>query len=230
MCGRFTMAIESDDVRTQLALGQMPLDWAPRYNIAPTQEVACVPFAEARSVHWFRWGLVPFWAQDPAIGSGMINARAESVAEKPAFRNSFKNKRCLILADGFYEWRKTGKGSIPFYFSLRGGEAFAFAGLWDDWEPKGDSSEPGLPGLTTCAIITTAANSLVADVHPRMSVILKGQSMWDWLLEPDANRRLNLLQPFDAQRMQRWEVSREVNSPARDESALIQPAGGGLFD
>jgi len=108
------MAIDSDKVRTQLALGQMPLDWKPRYNIAPSQEIACVPFAEARSVHWFRWGLVPFWAKDPSIGSGLINARAESVAEKPAFRNSFKNKRCLILADGFYEWRKAGKLSVRF--------------------------------------------------------------------------------------------------------------------
>lgn len=102
--------------------------------------------------------------------------------------------------------------------------------MWDDWEPKGVSSEPGLPGLTTCAIITTAANSLLADVHPRMPVILKGQAMWDWLLEPDVKRRLNLLQPFDAQQMQRWEVSREVNNPARDDPSLIQPAGGGLFD
>ena len=229
MCGRFTMAIDSDDVRTQLALGQMPLDWEPRYNIAPSQDIGCVPFAESRSVHWFRWGLVPFWAQDPSIGNGMINARAESVAEKPAFRNSFKNKRCLILADGFYEWRKAGKQSIPFYFSLRSGEAFAFAGLWDDWEPKGVNSEPGLPGLTTCTIITTNANPLVAEVHPRMPVILRGQAMWDWLLEPDVNRRLSLLQPFDPKLMRSWEVSRAVNSPAQDDASLIQPVVGGLF-
>lgn len=223
------MAIDSDDVRTQLALGQMPLDWESRYNIAPSQDIGCVPFAETRSVHWFRWGLVPFWAQDPSIGNGMINARAESVAEKPAYRNSFKNKRCLILADGFYEWRKAGKQSIPFYFSLRSGEAFAFAGLWDDWEPKGVSSEPGLPGLTTCTIITTNANPLVAQVHPRMPVILRGQAMWDWLVEPDASKRLSLLQPFDPKLMHSWEVSRAVNSPAQDDPSLIQPVVGGLF-
>lgn len=176
MCGRFTMAIDSDDVRTQLALGQMPLDWEPRYNIAPSQEIACVPFAEARSVHWFRWGLVPFWAQDPSIGNGMINARhRRSVAEKPAFRNSFKNKRCLILADGFYEWRKVGKLSVPFYFSLRSGEAFAFAGLWDDWEPKVSTQCQDCPGLTTCSIITTDANSLVADVHANASHSQRGR-------------------------------------------------------
>lgn len=226
MCGRFTMAIDSDDVRTQLALGQMPLDWAPRYNIAPTQEVACVPFAEARSVHWFRWGLVPFWAQDPAIGSGMINARAESVAEKPAFRNSFKSKRCLILADGFYEWRKTGKGSIPFYFSLRGGEAFAFAGLWDDWEPKGVSSEPGLPGLTTCAIITTAANETVAPVHERMPVILRKENMWDWLLESSETTLMSLLRPAPADWLRVWEVSRAVNNPREDSPECAAPLAG----
>ncbi len=229
MCGRFTMTIDSDDVRTQLALGQMPSDWEPRYNIAPSQEVACVPSAESRSVHWFRWGLVPFWAQDPSIGSRMINARAESVAEKPAFRGSFRAKRCLILADGFYEWRQKGKISIPFYFNLREGGAFAFAGLWDDWEPKGVSSQPGLPGLTTCTIITTDANSLVAEVHPRMPVILRGQAMWDWLLEPDAKKRLELLKPCDPGEMRGWEVGRAVNSPAQDNPSLIEPAQGGLF-
>ena len=113
---------------------------------------------------------------------------------------------------------------------MRSGEAFTFAGLWDDWEPKGVNSEPGLPGLTTCTIITTNANALVAEVHPRMPVILKGQAMWDWLVEPDANKRLSLLKPFDPELMRSWEVSRAVNTPTQDDASLIQPVGGGLFN
>lgn len=229
MCGRFTMSIDSEDVRTQLALGQMPLDWEARYNIAPSQPIACVPFAQTRSVLWFRWGLVPFWAQDPAIGSRLINARAESVSEKPSFRNSFRNKRCLVLADGFYEWKRTGKVSIPFYFSLRDGGAFAFAGLWDDWEPKGVNSAPGLPGLTTCTLITTNANALVGQIHPRMPVILRGQAMWDWLLEPDADKRQGLLKPLEPELMRGWEVGRAVNSPTVDDPSLAAPVSPELF-
>jgi putative SOS response-associated peptidase YedK len=192
--------------------------------------VAVITELESRRAEWMRWGLIPGWAKDPSIGSRMINARSETLLEKPSFRGPLARRRCLILADGFYEWRKGGKFTVPFYFSLRSGEAFAFAGLWDDWEPKGVNSEPGLPGLTTCTIITTNANPLVAEVHPRMPVMLTGQAMWDWLTEPDANKRLSLLQPFDPSLMRSWEVSRAVNSPAQDDPSLIQPASGGLFD
>jgi putative SOS response-associated peptidase YedK len=222
------MAIDSDDLQTAMALGQMPDDWKRRYNIAPSQPVAAVRDPEARQVEWLRWGLVPFWAKDPAIGSSLINARAESVFEKPSFKYAFRKRRCLILADGFYEWQKpgaSGKGSRPFYFSMRSGEPFAFAGLWERWQPK---DQPG-EALTTCTIITTNANPLVAEVHPRMPVILRGQAMWDWLLEPDASKRLSLLQPFDPKLMHSWEVSRAVNSPAQDDASLIQPVVGGLF-
>lgn len=228
MCGRFTLAIDSDDLRTQLALGQMPLDWEKRYNIAPSQDLATVPFADSRDVVWMRWGLVPFWAKDPAIGYKMINARAESVAEKPAYRSSFRNKRCLILADGFYEWRKLGKTSIPFYFQLDGGEPFAFAGLWDDWEIKGVSSMPGMPGLTTCTIITTSANDDVSPVHDRMPVILKKERMWDWLHEDNPLALQAMLKPLVSGSLRKHEVSRDVNSPQNQGEKLIEASDSTL--
>ncbi|MFA5611337.1 MAG: SOS response-associated peptidase [Anaerolineaceae bacterium] len=223
MCGRFTMAIDSEDLRTELALGQMPPDWEKRYNIAPSQDVATVPNPDNRDVVWMRWGLVPFWAKDPSIGNKMINARAETVAEKPSFRNSFKNKRCLILANGFYEWRKSGGQSIPFYFQLKGGEPFAFAGLWDDWENKGVSSMPGLPGLITCTLITTSANEDVRAVHPRMPVVLTKETMWDWLEEDDPKILESLLRPLPAGSLIAYQVSRDVNSPQNQGEYLVEP-------
>ena len=229
MCGRFTMSIDSEDLRTQLALGQMPLDWEKRYNIAPSQDVPTVPFPESRDVVWMKWGLVPFWAKDPSIGYKMINARAETVAEKPSYRSSFRNKRCLILADGFYEWRKDGKLSIPYYFQLEGGEPFAFAGLWDDWENKGVSSLPGVPGLTTCTLITTAANVDVQPVHPRMPVILRKEKMWDWLEESDPQFLMSLLKPLPSGSLSAHQVSRDVNTPQSQGEYLIEPVEGRLF-
>lgn len=229
MCGRFTMSIDSEDLRTQLALGQMPLDWEKRYNIAPSQDVPTVPFSGSRDVVWMKWGLVPFWAKDPSIGYKMINARAETVAEKPSYRSSFRNKRCLILADGFYEWRKDGKLSIPFYFQLEGGEPFAFAGLWDDWENKGVSSLPGLPGLTTCTLITTDANEDVRPVHPRMPVILTKDTMWDWLDENNPVALLNLLKPLPDGSLTAHQVSRDVNSSQSQGEYLTEPVAGSFF-
>jgi len=217
------MAIDSEDLRTELALGQMPPDWEKRYNIAPSQDVATVPNPDNRDVVWMRWGLVPFWAKDPSIGNKMINARAETVAEKPSFRNSFKNKRCLILANGFYEWRKSAGQSIPFYFQLKGGEPFAFAGLWDDWENKGVSSMPGLPGLTTCTLITTSANEDVRAVHPRMPVVLTKETMWDWLEEDDPKILESLLKPLPAGSLIAYQVSRDVNSPQNQGEYLVEP-------
>lgn len=228
MCGRFTMALDAEHLQLKLNLGTMPEQWERRYNIAPSQYIPTVPFADSRAVVYMRWGLVPFWAQDPSIGNRMINTRAETVAEKPSFRASFKNKPCLILADGYYEWQKTagGKSSIPYYFTLKTREPFAFAGLWDDWEPKGVSSEPGIPGLTTCTLITTEANSLVSTVHPRMPVILTKDLMWGWLEAKTEAQKLTFLKPLDPNIMQVWQVGREVNSPNNDIETLIKPVMG----
>ncbi|MEA4811238.1 MAG: SOS response-associated peptidase [Anaerolineaceae bacterium] len=223
MCGRFSLAMEMEALRMALALGLMPEAFYRRFNIAPGQMVATVPDRENRDVVMMKWGLVPFWAKDPGIGYKMINARAETLLEKPSYKTSFRHKRCLILADGFYEWAGCGsKNAQPWYFSLRGGAPFAFAGLWDDWEPKGVSSTPGLPGLTTCTIITTTANRLVSPLHPRMPVILQGEQTRTWLESGSQTELLSLLKPADPARMQAWPVGREVNSPANDDETLIR--------
>lgn len=223
MCGRFTLAITAEHAQAQLALGQMPLNWEARYNIAPSQEVATVPDPAARDVVMMRWGLVPFWAKEPSIGYKMINARAETVNEKPAYKNSFRHKRCLILADGFYEWAQgAGRAKRAYFFSLKSREAFAFAGLWDDWEPKGVSSLPGIAGLTTCAIITTTANAVVAPIHPRMPVILTGEATHAWLESGNLAELSSLLKPLDPKLLQVWEVGSAVNNPANEGEALVE--------
>lgn len=222
MCGRFSMALETDDVRTALALGQVPESWKPRYNVAPTQAVAAVSDVNTRDVVMLRWGLVPFWAKDPSIGSRMINARSETLTEKTSFKKLLSRRRCLILADGFFEWQKaslTTKGSIPFYFSLIDGEPFGFAGLWDQWA---DKANPGESALTTCTIITCAANALVADVHERMPVILSGDRMWQWLQAESEVEALSLLRPVDPTLMRAWQVSRRVNDVSNDDPAILE--------
>ncbi len=218
MCGRFTITLQADDVREALRLGEMPPDWQPRYNIAPTQPVAAVLDSSTRNVEWLRWGLIPSWAKDSAIASSLINARAETVAEKPAFRSALARRRCLILADGFYEWQKPASGrgpSLPYYFTLADGHPFAFAGLWESWQPP----DAVLP-LRTCTLITTAANTLVLPVHPRMPVILSGEAMWQWLTQPAAST--GLLSAYPAEQMAARPVGRLVNDPAVDRPELIQ--------
>jgi len=211
MCGRFTMAIDADDLQTELALGQVPADWKPRYNVAPGQNVGVVANPHSRDVTWMQWGLVPFWAKDPTIGNRLINARAESLDEKPSF----------------YEWKKPESGarsSRPFYFSLREGKAFTFAGLWESWQPKDDPESK----LITCTIITTVANALVAKVHDRMPVILNAENKWAWLQEDNPAALKALLQPAPDDLLQAWEVSRAVNDPKKDSPACIKPLQNAL--
>jgi putative SOS response-associated peptidase YedK len=219
MCGRFTILLQADEVREVLRLGEMPADWQPRYNIAPSQAVAAVLDAASRKVEWLRWGLIPSWAKDPAIASALINARAETVAEKPAFRSALARRRCLILADGFYEWQKPAPGrgpSIPYYFTLADHRPFAFAGLWESWQPP-DGSSP----RRTCTIITTRANALVEPIHARMPVILSGESLWQWLTQPAAAG--SLLAPYPAEEMAAHPVARLVNDPGSERPDLILP-------
>src|SRR5512135_3759995 len=178
MCGRYTITVNADTVQKEMNLTSMPDQFQPRYNAAPSQPVAVVADGENRRAEMMRWGLIPFWAKDPAIGSRLINARSETIVEKPAFKNAFAKRRCLILADGFYEWQKGAgpKGRAqPFLFKLEDDKPFAFAGLWEFWkDPEGET-------LNTCTIITTAANELVRPVHERMPVMLSGDAMWAWL-------------------------------------------------
>jgi len=222
MCGRFTIAIDAEDLQTELALGQVPEDWKRRYNVAPGQNVGVVADPASRNVVWMCWGMVPFWAKDPAIGNQLINARAESLTQKPSFKYAFAKRRCLIVADGFYEWQKPQAGaqaSRPFYYSLRSGGPFVFAGLWETWQPPDDPESR----LVTCTIITTSANALVAQVHDRMPVILTADDKWIWLQE-QAPAKLNaLLKPAPDDLLQAWEVSRAVNDPKRDSPECIAP-------
>jgi len=166
MCGRYTLTTPADHLRKVFGLAGVSGDLRPCFNIAPGREVAVVPNGADRRLHFFRWGLIPSWAKDAAIGNRLINARAETLAEKPSFRNALRRRRCLIAADGFYEWQGEGRSKIPFYIRLRSREPFAFAGLWETWRPpEGDA-------VSSCTIITTQPNEMLAAIHRRMPVIL----------------------------------------------------------
>mgnify|MGYP000853121247 FL=1 len=222
MCGRFSLTLDADEVRQALRLGEIPPDWQPRYNIAPSQPVAVVMDAETRDVRWMRWGLIPSWAKDETIGSRLINARAETLVEKPSFRSAFARRRCLILADGFYEWLRpaTGKGrSQPYYFRLKSRKPFALAGLWETWR-----SAPEAQPLTTCTIITCAANAMVAPVHERMPVMLAEEPAWDWLTIDHQAVLRAMLAPFPPEEMEALPVERFVNDPAFDSPDCLKPA------
>ncbi len=219
MCGRFTLTVDPADLQMQLDLKDVPADLKPRYNIAPTQPVAVVTSAQERKVEIFQWGLIPSWSKDPSMASRMINARAETIHEKPAYRTPFARKRCLILADGFYEWKQLEKGKQPHYINLASGGLFAFAGLWDDWtSPEGDERR-------TCTIITCEPNELMARLHNRMPVILDKDVMWDWLNPTATPIELKaMLVPY-AKAMKAYPVSRLVNAPENDTAECIRPEG-----
>ncbi len=196
--------------------------WAPRYNIAPTQEIAALRAGGekgSRSLVALRWGLIPSWAKDPNIGNRMINARAETVAEKPSFRNAMKRRRCLVLSDGYYEWQKQGpkEPKQPFYICMEDERPFAYAGLWESWK------DPSGKRLESCTIITTEANSLTRPIHDRMPVILPGDSYDHWL-DPtllDAAELQPLLTSFPSDEMKTFPVSTLVNSPRNDDPACV---------
>ncbi|NNV06410.1 SOS response-associated peptidase [Geobacillus sp. C56-T2] len=218
MCGRFTLTAELETLQALFRF-RYEGSLAPRFNIAPSQEVLTVVAEKGERVgKMMRWGLVPFWAKDVRIGAKMINARAETVDEKASFRHAFKRRRCLILADGFYEWKKEGKTKVPYRFTLATGTPFAFAGLWERWE---GASGP----LETCAIITTRANELIASIHDRMPVILPSERHDDWLDSSfdDSEYLKTFLQPYPSEQMRMYEVSALVNSPKNDVSACIEP-------
>lgn len=222
MCGRF--AFYSPAEATAALFGAAgTLDLESRYNVAPTQHVASIRNAEAggqRELVALRWGLVPFWAKDPSIGNRMINARAETVAEKPAYRAAYRRRRCLVLADGFYEWHKEGTGKTPYFISLASGQPFAFAGLWEHWESK--TSDDVIESAT---LITAGASDFMARLHHRMPVILEPGTADKWLAGDDTaiDHAIRHTPPLRA-----WPVDRRVNSPRNEGETLIEPAGGTL--
>lgn len=225
MCGRFTLTESGQVLMEELGLTWIPEDFRPRYNIAPSQLIlAARDGDEGRKAAMLKWGLVPSWAKDPSIGNKMINARSETVGEKPSFRRAFDRRRCIIPADGFYEWRKEGKTKIPVRFRLRDGRPFAFAGLWEAWRPPGGDGEP----LFTCTILTTTANELVQPVHDRMPVILSQESLDLWLDRDVPGQGVtSLLRPYPAEEMEAYEVSTRVNSVVNDDPECIRPIQGG---
>ena len=221
MCGRFSLGTSPARLAALFQLDEVP-PWTPRYNIAPTHEVLVTVKEQPKAtrqprVH--RWCLIPPWAEDPRIGSRLINARAETVATKPAFRRAFRERRCLILADGFYEWQRQGRRKQPYHIRLRDGHPFAFAGLWEHWEgPEGS-------GIASCTILTTVSNDLIGEIHNRMPVILAPED-YDLWLDPtlqEVDRLQPLLRPYPAEEMTAFPVSPRVNNPANDLSECVEP-------
>jgi len=221
MCGRFTLTVDPGQLQEAFPWASIPEGIPLRYNIAPSQPAAVISNDGLNRVDFYNWGLIPFWAKDPKIGNRMINARAETLAEKPSFRGSFKYKRCLVLTDGFYEWRKEPgtKTKTPIYLRMKNQEPFAFAGLWDIWNSS-DGSE-----IRTFTIITTEPNQLVEKIHNRMPVILPHNAYSEWLQEGENDPSLlnSFLHPYPAEEMEAYPVSRYVNSPQNDSPECIIP-------
>ncbi len=221
MCGRFTLRTPAEQLALQFSC-EIPTELAPTYNAAPTQAVAAVR-SEAGSPQFarLRWGLIPVWAKDRSIGNRMINARAETVAEKPAFRAAFRARRCLILADGYFEWRKVGRAKQPYHIRMQDDVAFAMAGLWESWNDP-QTSEP----LESCTIITTEANRTTRPIHDRMPAILASPNWQIWLdpQQREPHVLLPLLRPFDSASMVACPVDRWVNSPRNNDPRCIAPA------
>lgn len=222
MCGRFTLTVDPAEQQEPFNNFTFPEKFAPRFNIAPTQPILAIPNDDQFTADFFVWGLIPMWAKDPNIGSRLINARAETLPEKPAFRGSLKYKRCLILADGFYEWKTVEgkKSKTPFFIHMKDRKPFAFAGLWDSWNsPEGSQ-------IKSCTIITTEPNELMSLLHNRMPVILHPRDYDKWL-DPSPqtpDQLMPLLKPFPADAMDAYPVTPLVNKPANDLPELVVPA------
>lgn len=237
MCGRYTLSVSAAALAEQFAeqfgvAADVPSDLPARYNIAPTQNViavrspAAAPQASSkrqtspeREAALLRWGLVPAWAKDPSMGARLINARAETVAEKPAFRQAFRERRCLIPATGFYEWQRQESGrKQPFYFRLKSGGVFAFAGLWESWREPGSGEM-----IQSCTLLTTEANDVLRPVHDRMPVMLHADDYDAWLGErADNEDRARLLRPYPAEEMTAYPVSTHVNKPQHDDQSCVE--------
>jgi putative SOS response-associated peptidase YedK len=223
MCGRITQQLTSDEIARLFGAEDEVADPGGHFNVAPTQHVDVVLDSDShRVVTRLRWGLVPSWAADPSIGSRLINARAEGVAEKPSFRSSFRRHRCIVPADSFYEWERAGSTKVPYVIGKRDGSPLALAGLWASWRST-DSDER----LRTFTIITTEANALVRTIHDRMPVILP-EGAWDEWLDPrneDVAALSSLLVPYPAEEMRAYPVSRLVNDVRHDGPELVEPVG-----
>jgi putative SOS response-associated peptidase YedK len=222
MCGRYRLSRRKQLVEEYFGAVSDEPEWEPRYNIAPTQPVVAIrqhPSEPTRNLSLIRWGLVPSWASDPSAGARMINTRSETASIKPGFRDALKLRRCLIPADGFYEWKKTGTTRQPYCFEINEGELFAFAGIWDAW------SNPDGKVMETCSILTTTPNAITAAVHDRMPVILD-RNDYDLWLDPgmkNVKAVSELLKPYEARGMRGYPVSTRVNAVVNDDEACSAP-------
>jgi putative SOS response-associated peptidase YedK len=218
MCGRFTLHHSTEDIAERFGIEQVLMDLVPRYNIAPSQPVSAIVQRESRTLEQFKWGLVPSWAQDPAVGNRMINARSESASEKPAFRDAFRRHRCLIPASGYYEWKRIRERSLPQYIYRADENPFIMAGLWEEW------NAPGGAVVRTCAVLTTEPNPFAAAVHNRMPAILTGEECERWL-DPrsDVVALQGLLHPHPDDDLAAHEVGMGVNKAGFDDPTCVLP-------
>src|SRR2546423_525539 len=222
MCGRYRLSRRKQIIEEQFDTAPWEDDWNPRYNIAPMQLVPVIrrhPKEEFRQLSLLKWGLIPHWAKEPSIATGTINAKSETAGTKSAFRDPLKLRRCLIPADGFYEWKKSGKVKQPYCFEVSNGDLFAFAGLWDGWKDAGGN------WVKTCTILTTVPNCVTAAVHDRMPVIVHPDSYNLWIDPEFTNVSVisELLKPYDARLMRCYPVDTRVNNAANDDEACSRP-------
>jgi len=219
MCGRFTQRTTLENLAVEFGVEEINLSFSASYNMAPSQHVLAVVNDGVSQFTLFRWGLIPHWAKDPSIGDKMINARAETITEKKSFRNAFRRSRCLIVADGFYEWKREGKRKTPVYIRLISGRPFGFAGLHESW------MSPEYDLIESCTIITTGPNELIKPIHNRMPVIIARESRAAWLdsENQDTDSLRGMLKPYPFREMEAYEVSRFVNSPANNSPKCIEP-------
>ncbi len=226
MCGRFQLSVKGRHISERFNIEVFDEFYKPNYNCAPSQKLPVITNEEPGKLSYFKWGLIPFWAKDPKIGFKMINARSESITEKPAFKNAFKKRRCLIPANGFYEWQKDAN-KTPFRIFLKSEELFAMAGIWEVWK---DAEERP---VHTFSILTTSPNKLMESIHNRMPVILPRELEKAWLKENDQTVLINMLKPFDENKMSAYSISKKINSPANNHKQLVipvdEPEQGSLF-
>jgi putative SOS response-associated peptidase YedK len=223
MCGRYRLSRRKQVIEEHFDRVSGEEDWTPRYNIAPTQPVPVIrqnPKEPRRELSLVRWGLIPSWAKDSSAAARMINARSETAAAKPAFRDALKFRRCPVPADGFYEWQRIGKSKQPYCFEVEDGQLFAFAGIWDRWKDAGGNA------VETCSILTTTPNAVTSPIHDRMPVILDPDT-YDLWLDPgmrDVNVASELLKPYDARPMRCYPISPRINHTVNDDEECARPA------
>ena len=217
MCGRFQLSVKGRHIKVRFNVEVFDEFYKPNYNAAPSQELPIITNTEPGKLSYFKWGLIPFWAKDPKIGFKMINARSETISEKPAFKSAFKKRRCLIPANGFYEWRRD-ENKTPFRIFLKSEDLFSMAGIWETWK-DGEGKQ-----VHTFSILTTAPNRLMKTIHDRMPVILPKENEQDWLNEQNEKSLKALLKPFDEDKMEAYTISKKVNSPRNNDAELILPA------